>query len=62
MKKPHLPSLQLRKFVPGRRYHGVQGKVVHWVEHTLRRRPVIHPRSLHGQDGALLANCHPHDD
>ena len=33
MKKPHLPSPEVRKFVPGRRYRGVQGKVVHWVEH-----------------------------
>jgi hypothetical protein len=34
MKKSHLPSAPVRKFVPGRRYHGVQGKVVHWVEHA----------------------------
>ena len=34
MKKPHLPSTPVRKFVPGSRYRGVQGKVVHWVEHS----------------------------
>ena len=34
MKKSHLPSTAVRKFVPGRRYRGVQGKVVHWVEHV----------------------------
>jgi len=34
MKKAHLPSAAVPKFVPGRRYRGVQGKVVHWVEHT----------------------------
>jgi hypothetical protein len=34
MKKPHLSSAPVRKFVPGRRYRGVQGKVVHWVEHS----------------------------
>jgi hypothetical protein len=33
MKKSHFPSAAVRKFVPGRRYRGVQGKVVHWVEH-----------------------------
>jgi hypothetical protein len=33
MKKSHLPSVAVPKFVPGRRYRGVQGKVVHWVEH-----------------------------
>ena len=33
MKKSHLPSTPVRKFVPGQRYRGVQGKVVHWVEH-----------------------------
>ena len=32
MKKSHLPSAPVRAFVPGRRYRGVQGKVVHWVE------------------------------
>ena len=35
MKKSHLPSAAVSKFVPGRRYRGVQGKVVHWVEHSL---------------------------
>jgi hypothetical protein len=35
MKKPHLPSAAVRKFVPGHRYRGVQGKVVHWVEHSV---------------------------
>jgi hypothetical protein len=34
MKKPHVPSAVVPKFVPGRRYRGVQGKVVHWVEHS----------------------------
>ena len=34
MKKLHPPSAPVRKFVPGRRYRGVQGKVVRWVEHT----------------------------
>lgn len=34
MKKSHLPSAGARKFVPSRRYRGVQGKVVQWVEHT----------------------------
>ena len=34
MKKSQIPSTQVRKFVPGRRYRGVQGKVVHWVEHS----------------------------
>jgi hypothetical protein len=33
MKKSHLPPTPVRKFVPGRRYRGVQGKVVQWVEH-----------------------------
>jgi hypothetical protein len=34
MKKPYLPSAAVPKFVTGRRYRGVQGKVVHWVEHS----------------------------
>jgi hypothetical protein len=34
MKKSHLPSDVPPKFVPGRRYRGVQGKVVDWVEHS----------------------------
>jgi hypothetical protein len=34
MKKSHLPSSPFRKFVPGRRFGGVQGKVVQWVEHS----------------------------
>jgi hypothetical protein len=34
MKKSHLPSAAVPKFVPGRRYSGVQGKVVHWAEHS----------------------------
>jgi hypothetical protein len=34
MKKSLLPSAAVRKFVPGRRYRGVQGKVVQWVEHS----------------------------
>ena len=34
MKKSHLTSTTVRRFVPGRRYRGVQGKVVHWVEHS----------------------------
>ena len=34
MKKPPLPSAPVRQLVPGRRYRGVQGKVVHWVEHS----------------------------
>ena len=34
MKKSLLPSAAVRKFVPGRRYRGVQGKVVEWVEHS----------------------------
>jgi hypothetical protein len=34
MKKPCLPSASVPKFVPGRRYRGVQGKVVRWVEHS----------------------------
>jgi hypothetical protein len=34
MKKSHLPSEAFSKFVPGRRYRGVQGKVEHWVEHS----------------------------
>lgn len=34
MKKSHAPSALVRKFVPGQRYRGVQGKVVQWVEHT----------------------------
>ena len=33
MKKSQLPSPPVRKFAPGRHYRGVQGKVVHWVEH-----------------------------
>ena len=33
MKKSPLLSTPVRKYVPGRRYHSVQGKVVHWVEH-----------------------------
>ena len=35
MKKSHLPFAAVPKFVPGRSYRGVQGKVVHWVEHSL---------------------------
>ena len=34
MKKSHLLSTSVRNYVPGRRYHGVQGKVVQWVEHS----------------------------
>ena len=34
MKRSHLPSAAVPKFVPGRRYRGVQGKVVDWVEHS----------------------------
>ena len=34
MRKPHLPSTPVRKFILIRRYRGVQGKVVHWVEHS----------------------------
>jgi hypothetical protein len=34
MTKSHVPFAPVRKFVPGQRYRGVQGKVVHWVEHT----------------------------
>ena len=34
MKKSRLPSAPVRKFAPGRRYRGVRGKVVNWVEHT----------------------------
>jgi hypothetical protein len=34
MKKSHLPSAAVRKFVPDSRYRGVQGKIVHWVEHS----------------------------
>jgi hypothetical protein len=34
MRKPHLTSTQVRKFILGRRYRGVQGKVVHCVEHS----------------------------
>jgi hypothetical protein len=33
MKKQNLPSLATPKFVPRRRYRGLQGKVVEWVEH-----------------------------
>jgi len=35
MKKSHLPYTAVPKFVPGRRYRGMQGKLVHWVERTL---------------------------
>jgi hypothetical protein len=34
VKKSRLPSAAVRKFIPGRRYRGVQGKVVQWVEHS----------------------------
>jgi hypothetical protein len=34
MKKSHVSSAAVPKFVPGRRYRGVRGKVVHWVEHS----------------------------
>jgi hypothetical protein len=34
MKKSDLPSAAVPKFAPGRRYRSVQGKVVHWVEHS----------------------------
>ncbi len=33
MKKQNVPSPDIPKFVPGRRYRGLQGKVVEWVEH-----------------------------
>lgn len=32
MKKSHPSSIAVPKFVANRRYRGVQGKVVHWVE------------------------------
>jgi len=34
MKKPNLRSTPAPKFIPGRRYRGVRGKVVQWVEHS----------------------------
>jgi hypothetical protein len=34
MKKSNLRSPAALEFIPGRRYRGVQGKVVHWVEHS----------------------------
>jgi len=34
MKKPNLRSTLAPKFIPGRRYRGVRGKVVQWVEHS----------------------------
>ena len=34
MKKSPLLSTPVPKYVPSRRYRGVQGKVVHWVEHS----------------------------
>jgi|HubBroStandDraft_6_1064221.scaffolds.fasta_scaffold221829_3 hypothetical protein len=37
MKKSLLPSAAVRKFVPGRRYGGRQGKVVEWVEHSFEK-------------------------
>jgi hypothetical protein len=33
LKTSHFPSAAVREFVLGQRYRGVQGKVVHWVEH-----------------------------
>jgi hypothetical protein len=45
MKKSPLPSATVRKSLPGRRYRGVQGKVVHWVEHSFEEGLVyIHVR------------------
>jgi hypothetical protein len=45
MKKPNLRSAAAPKFVPGRRYRGVRGKVVQWVEHTFEEGLVyIHVR------------------
>jgi hypothetical protein len=34
MKKSHALPAPVRNFVLGRRYRGVQGKIVHWVEHS----------------------------
>ncbi len=45
MKKSRLSSAVAPKFVPGRRYRGVQGKVVDWVEHSFEEASLyIHVR------------------
>lgn len=37
MKKVSSTSRSSPKFVSGRRYRGVEGKVVHWVEHSFEQ-------------------------
>jgi hypothetical protein len=37
MKKSVLHSAAFPKFVLGRRYRGVEGKVVHWVKHSFEQ-------------------------
>ena len=45
MKKQSLPSLAIAKLVPGRRYRGLQGKVVEWIEHRFEESVLyIHVR------------------
>jgi hypothetical protein len=47
MKKPSLRSLVVPKFTPGRRYRGLQGKVVAWVEHSFEEGMLyIHVRFM----------------
>jgi hypothetical protein len=51
MKKSHLPSDAFPEFVPGRRYRGVQGKVVQWVEHCFEEGLLyIHVRFMDKTD------------